>query len=306
MNLDGIKAVATSKIARQALLARKFSPQVLFVAGTVGVIGATVLACRATLKMDSVLETHDKNQANIDSTHSVLDEGTHETHRKESVKLKLQTAAEIAKLYAPAVLVGTASIAALTGSHVILSKRNTAVMAAYAGIDRAYREYRKRVSDEYGEDVDRKFSIGAEDILVEEKTANGGTKTRKTTVVKKGGKLHGSPYAALFDDKSKHFTREPGMNAIIISVKQSHMNDKLKANGHLFLNEVYDCLDLPRTKEGALVGWVYDPRNEDHVGDNYVTFNIFENEPNLVEEFMDGNNPVWLDFNVDGVIYNLI
>jgi hypothetical protein len=307
MNLENIKALATSKIARQTLITRKYSPQVLFVAGTVGVIGATVLACRATLKVPFVLDDHDKNMADIGEAALAVDSLESDETKREVIKLKLRTALEVTKLYLPAVGLGAVSIAALTGSHVVLTKRNGAAMAAYAGIDRAYREYRKRVTDAYGEDVDRKFSGGAEDISIEEKTAEGRTKTKNVLGVKKDGKFGGSPYAVVFDEQSRFFSKEPGMNAQIIAMKQNWANDKLRANGHLFLNEVYDMLGLPRTKEGTIVGWVYDPRNEAHAGDNYVTFNIFEGEPELVEGFLDGAyRYVVIDPNVDGMIWDKI
>lgn len=40
--------------------------------------------------------------------------------------------------------------------------------------------------------------------------------------------------------------------------QQDYANEMLKARGHLFLNEVYDLLDIPRSKAGQVVGWVYD------------------------------------------------
>lgn len=314
INFDAVKTLVTSKTARQVLLARKHSPQALFIAGTVGVIGATVLACRATLKMDEVLENYEKEYANLvsNSVDTVLDSSQDlaevERNQKKVNKLKLTTALDIAKLYAPAVGLGLLSIGALTGSHVIITKRNGAVMAAYAGIDRAYREYRSRVSDEYGQDVDRKFASGAETVLVEEKLADGKTKTTATTAVKKDGKFSGSPYAFLFDQTTtKKFTREPGMNGVILGVQQSHANNKLRANGHLFLNEVLDMLGLERTPAGAITGWLYRHDNEEKNGDNYVSFGIFNGDLERGEAFVAGQeDSVWLDFNVDGVIYDKI
>lgn len=305
MNLDVIKSAVTSKTARQILLTKKHSPKILFVAGTVGVVGTVVLACRATLKINDVLEQHEKHVEYI-SEEAGTEQISHEDANKQLAKLKIKTALEIVKPYIPAVGLGIVSIAALTGSHVILTKRNTALMAAYAGLDRAYKEYRQRVSDEYGDDIDKKFAFGAMDIPVEEKTADGKIKLKsKATVDSVYGK---SPYAVCFDEKSKKFSREPGRNAMTIEMLQSYANDKLKANGHIFLNEVYDMLDLPRTKPGAVVGWVYEPRNPKAKGDGYVSFGVFENDADFADDFIDGtyNLGIWLDFNVDGVIYDKI
>lgn len=306
MSLASIKNFATSKAARQILLTQKHSPKILFAAGTVGVVTATVLACRATLQMADVLDEYEKNVALMGR---VLEKGIDQPEEVEKVaaQQKIKTAVKIAKLYAPAVGIGAVSIAALTGSHVILSKRNGAVMAAYAGLDRAYKEYRERVRQEFGEEVDNKFFSGAEDVTVEEILADGSVKKTKKVEKVSDGVYGGSPYAVLFDEKSKFFSREPGMNAQIVGMKQAWANDKLRAQGHLFLNEVHDMLGLPRTKAGACVGWVWRRENEEKTGDNYVSFGVFDGDSDIAQAFIDGDEKaIWLDFNVDGVILDLI
>lgn len=310
MNLKYIKDLVASRAARQILLAQKYSPQILLVAGTIGVVGTVVLACRATLKTQDVLDEHEKQHANlvtdtVDAVATDLDLEVYEKNKKQANQLKVKTALDIAKLYAPVVGLGALSIAALTGSHVILTKRNGAIMAAYAGLHRAHTEYRQHVTDEYGEDVDKKFSIGAKDVNVEEKTAEGTTKITKSLEVKNDGS--GSPYRFLFDECSHKWSREPGRNAMTLVMEQSHANDKLRANRHLFLNEVLDMLGLPRTKAGAVVGWVYRHDSEPKNGDNYVDFGIYRGDLERAEAFVDGaEHSVWMDMNVDGVILDLI
>lgn len=302
MNFDDLKVLATSKVARQVLLTKKHSPKILFAAGTMGVIGTVVLACRATLKTSDVLDRYDFDKKNRVEAAMLTEEAQQEDIRK----LKIRAGLDIAKLYAPSVGLGVLSIGALTGSHIILDKRNSAIMAAYAGLDRAYREYRDRVRNDYGDDVDRKYAFGASDNAVEEKTSDGTTKvTLKPTV--NGTFKGGSPYAVCFDEKSHRFTPEPGMNAMIVQIQQNYANDKLRLNGHIFLNEVYDSLGLPRTPAGAVVGWVYKPDDPYHTGDNYVTFSVYGGDLERADAFVNGDEPsVWLDFNVDGVIYDKI
>lgn len=299
--LENAKSFVTSKAARQLLLAQKHSPKMLFVAGTVGVIGATVLACRATLKLDEVVHEYETRQSTITEDDSLV-EGQ---EAKMLGGAKVILAAQIAKLYAPAIGVGIVSIAALTGSHVVLTKRNGALMAAYAGVDRAFKEYRQRVSDEYGTAVDHKFVTGTEEVLVEEKLADGKTKTTLKTV--QSNKLGESPYVFMFDENSRFFSTEPGMNAQIIQMKQLWANDKLRNQGHLFLNEVLEMLGLPKTKAGQIVGWVYRKDNDRPNGDNYVDFGVFDGDPEWVEEFINGHEKyVKLNFNCDGAVLDLI
>ena len=64
------------------------------------------------------------------------------------------------KDYAPALIIGTLSIAAILGSHKILKGRNIALASAYKALDVAYEEYRSRVREEYGEEKDRDFHLG--------------------------------------------------------------------------------------------------------------------------------------------------
>lgn len=306
MSLEAIKNAVTSKTARQVFLAQKHSPKILFVAGTVGVIGATVLACRATLKLDDVLENHEKHVGFI-SEEAGTEQISHEEANKQIVKVKLATGLEIVKAYTPAAILLGASIGALTGSHVILSKRNSTVMAAYAGLDRAYRQYRKNVIEKYGEEDDRKLAANVRTVHVEEKLADGKTKITPKDEISKTDGHNGSPYATLFDETSRRFTKEPGMNAMLLSTQQSYANDKLRANGHIFLNEVLDSLGLARAPQGQIVGWLYRPNDADYTGDGYVDFGVFEGDQERAEAFIDGvEKSVWLDFNVDGPIWDKI
>ena len=86
-----------------------------------------------------------------------------------------------------------------------------------------------------------------------------------------------------------------------LKAQQNSFNDLLRARGHVFLNEVYDGLGLERSQAGAVVGWVLGD------GDNYVDFGIFDGDKPRARDFVNGlEASILLDFNVDGVIYDLI
>jgi hypothetical protein len=303
MNLEQIKTAVTSRTARQVLVAQKHSPRILFAAGVVGVVGATVLACRATLKLQTVLDDHEKHVLYI-SEEVGTEQISHEDANKQIAKTNVKLVLDICKLYAPAFGIGILGVASLTGSHMILDKRNAGTMAAYAAVDKAYKAYRERVVAEHGVDVDRQFAQGAVDHEVEEKMADGSTKKTVDKVVK-GPHIGGSGYAQVFDERSGKFSREPGMNAVVVQMCQQYCNDKLRTQGHLFLNEVYDTLGLPRTPAGSQVGWVLDG-GRDHTGDGYVSFGIWEDN-DTAEAFIAGKEKyIVIDPNVDGPIWNKI
>jgi hypothetical protein len=297
MNLANIKAVFTSKLGRQALVAQKHSPKILFIAGVVGVGATVVLSCKATLKLEEILEDAEQTKDGIENLQH--EDYTDIDRKKDMTLLYTKTAIKVAKLYALPAAVGVVSIAALTGSHAILSKRNAAVTAAYAALEKGFKEYRKRVIDEYGEDKDREFRYGSfVETKLSEDTENG-TVIQDVKVL--GGK-NASIYARFFDETNPNWNRSPNYNQMFIQCQQNYANDKLRAQGHLFLNEVYDMLGIPRSKEGSVVGWISGGE-----GDNYVDFGIFRDGYYTGTEFVNGDErSILLDFNVDGVIYDKI
>lgn len=296
MNLTGIKNAVTSSAGRKVLLGKKHSPTVLFAGGVVGLVGATVLACRATLKVEDILDASDAKEATIRELKVV---GYSEKDRKKDLGyLSIQTTVKIGKLYAPAIGLGIVSVAALTGSHVVLHKRNTALMAAYAALDKGFNEYRARVREEFGEDKEREIRMDGKTFELHD-TASG-----KVIESKRSG-LDGtrSIYARLWDqDTTTSWQRQPEYNLAFLSAKQNYCNDRLRARGFVLLNDVYDELGLDRTKPGCVVGWMLGN------GDNFIDFGIFadSNQDRFIDFMRGEEGGIWLDFNVDGVIYDKI
>lgn len=296
MKLKSIKNVVTSKAGRQILLSKKHSPTIMFAGGVVGVVATTVLACKATLKLEEVLDDAAEKRAKANSLQhrNYSDRDRQQDH----IKITVQAAASVTKLYAPAIGVGIISVAALTGSHVVLSRRNAAVMAAYSALDKGFNEYRQRVRNELGDDKDLEFRHGLE-TNVEVVEADEGS----TTIEHKVAPMSvPSIYAVFFDDKSTSWSREPEYNKVFLNCQQNYANDLLRSRGHVFLNEVYDMLGVPRSKAGAVVGWIM---GKD--GDNFVDFGIFDESRERARAFVNGQEgSILLDFNVDGVIYDKI
>lgn len=297
MKLKAMRDVLTSRVGRQILKTQKHSPTLLFAAGVAGVVVTTVLASRATLKLEKVLEDTQRNKVKA----QMLNHPNYsdQDRQRDLTVIYVKGALNVLKLYAPAVAVGALSVAALTGSHVILNRRNMALTAAYAAVERGFREYRDRVVEKYGPEEDQRFRYGeAIETELSEDTELG-TKIQKVKVL---GNKHVSIYARFFDETSTSWSKQPSYNQLFINCQQNYANDKLRAQGHLFLNEVYDMLGLERSPEGAVVGWVLDGD-----GDGYVSFGVFDGDMYKGQEFVNGNErSILLDFNVDGVIWSKI
>lgn len=280
---------------------KKHSPEILVMAGIAGTVVSAVLACKATTKVAEIL---DETKGTLDTIHEGMETGaingqeyTTEDGKKDTVVVYAQTGMKFAKLYAPAIILGTLSITSILASNNILRKRNVALGAAYAAIDKSFKEYRGRVIERFGEQVDTELKYGIkakkfEEIEVDPET--GKEKKVKKTVMVADPNLQ-SDYAVYFDSKSRNYETNPDYNRMFLKAQQAFANDKLQTRGHLFLNEVLDDLDLPRTPAGQIVGWTKDGP------DGYVNFRIVEVE----RETEDGRHEpaLLLDFNVEGNIW---
>lgn len=300
--MNNIVQGVTNRMALPLLKVQKHSPALLFAGGVAGVVATVVMASRATLKMNEVLEEHEKNLAHIDEA-AAIDEkygADLQLQKKDKVAVFVKTSLNVARLYGPAVIVGTASIAALTGSHVILTNRVSGLTAAYATLDRAFRSYRKRVVTEYGKDKDDELFFGTEITETEVEGPEGVKKTKKVKSL-----LGPNGYAVCFDESNPNWKRGPGYNVVFIRGIQNMANDILNAKGYLFLNDVYEMLGFERTPAGQRVGWLKDGITK--VGDGYVDFGVLKGDYFNALRFVKGDElSVWLDFNVDGEIWDEI
>lgn len=299
---------ATRAIHKSGFKLKKHSPEILVVAGVAGVVTSAVMACKATTKLSTVLE---ESKEQIDQIHEYVEEnGYTEKYSEEDSKKDLtivytQSALKLVKLYGPAVVLGTASIVAILGGHNILRKRNVALAAAYTTLDRGFKEYRSRVIDRFGKELDHELRYNIKSKQIEEVVKNeDGTETivNKTVDVVDPNTI--SDYAKWFDETCAGWTKDPEYNLMFLKDQQRFANDRLKSRGHLFLNEVYDMVGIDRTKAGQAVGWIYDEKHP--VGDNFVDFGIYEID-RAKRDFVNGTEKrILLDFNVDGPILDMI
>lgn len=297
VSLDLIKSAGVKTLGRSALLLKKHSPEILTGVGIVGVVAASVMASRATLKLESTVE---KIQIGKDVAHSMLEdemfpEYDKERHTKEVAKVYVHGALDLGKLYGPSITLGVSSIACIIAAHGIMRRRNVALVAAYKAVETSFSEYRKRVIAELGEEKEQDIRIGRQEVT--EIDENG--KKKKVTKVDPNGI---SAYARFFDEYSENWSKTPEYNLLFLKAQQNYANDLLHARGHVFLNEVYDMIGIPRSQAGQVVGWVI---SKD--GDNFIDFGVYDFNNAGSHLFVNGHEQsILLDFNVDGVIYDLI
>ncbi len=299
---------ATRAFNRLGFKLKKHSPEIMVIAGVVGVVASAVMACKATTKASDIIE-ETKDQMDkiktVAETHDA-EEYSEEDMKKDTTIVYTQAAVKFIKLYAPSVLLGAASITSILAGHNITRKRNIALAAAYATIDKSFKSYRANVVERFGKDLDKELRYNVKAKEFDEIVTNdkGKEKTVKKSVSIADPNTY-SDYARFFDDGCTGWQKDAELNLVFLKHQQNYANELLQRKGHLFLNEVYDMLGIPRTKAGQIVGWVYDEKNER--GDNFVDFGIYDMNREKVRDFVNGyERTILLDFNVDGDILNLI
>lgn len=322
MKKEEMMVTATRMLAKSKFKLKKASPAIMICAAAIGGVAAAVMACKATLKAEKIVEEHNAKVENIHTVKANIDNGTMElkegeTYTDEDVKKDitttyLHTGIELAKLYAPAVTLGTVSLACMFGSHHIMSKRNASLTAAYIALDKAFTEYKGRVTDRFGDRVQTELerNIKAVEIESKQKDENGVEEVVKQ--YKDVAQDANDPYSMLFDESVSSWEKDAMMNASTIKNVEAAANRRLRNNGHLFLNEVIDMLDpygkgSHRSAIGQVAGWIYDPN--DTTKQNYVSLGVANYVPGneQLNNFIDGaERSVMLHFNCDGPIIDKI
>jgi hypothetical protein len=305
MNKNEIMSRASKIVGKASFQLKKHSPEILVVAGVAGTVVSAIIACKATLKVNEIVEDvkHD-----IDDVHDAVEKGitkagenySVEDSKKDLAVIYAKTGVSFAKLYAPAVILGTLSITSILASNNILRKRNVALSAAYAAVDKGFKDYRERVVERFGEQVDKELKYNIKAKKFDEVTTDPETGKEKKvkTMANVVNPADLSDYAHFFSP-SRYLASDHDYNMMFLRAEQNYANDKLTSRGYLFLNEVCERLGLPITKAGQVVGWVKNSEKSD----GFVDFNIRE-----IGRDVDGRyeSDILLDFNVDGPILDLI
>lgn len=304
---EKLTAAATNLYSTTKYTLKKHTPEILSVTGVGLLIGAGVLACKETLKATEIIDNYKKG---IEAADAILnDPNTSEESRKIVENgghraVAMRTAFRLAKNYAPAAALATCGAFCVFASNDILRKRSAALAAAYVAVDKSFSEYRKRVIDKYGAEVDEQLMLGThteevEEVVVDE---SGNEKVVKKTYEVADPNLT-SPYAVYF----RKYLRPGVVNSYwddddfyiskTIDNIQNYATDKLITEGSVTLNYIYSQFNLPVTKAGLVVGWKKNSPN----GDNKVEITakkvyIRDEDGNLEKAYA-------LDFNVDGSIY---
>ena len=285
----------------------KHSPAILFGVGCVGVVATAVAAFKAYPRAQEVVAKH---HTGMDMANEAADVAKPEDHydiRVEKLRVCAETVKDMAITMAPTVALAAGTIVSFGVAFKVLNNRYLGAVAWGNAIADSFALYRSRVKDEFGEEMDQHFRYGTEATVTHKTGEDENGKYRDDGVELKDGddakieNLGDSDYARYFDASNDNWDPNPTFNLMFLRAQEKMANDKLHAQGHLFLNDVYDMLGFKDTPVGAVVGWVKG------IGDDFVDFGLGRRDAEAVRTFINGdNNVVPLDFNVSGVIWDKI
>ena len=307
-------------VAGKAWLGLKKATPTIAVFGGIGLcVFGTVRACKATLKVDEIL---DEAKAKVEAIHTVAEDPkfkeenpefaaryTEEHKQHDLVVVYAQTVSGLVKLYGPAALSWIIGIFLILYSHISMKKRAALLSALCITYGKSLNDYRALVAQTIGEEKERDLYYGVstekvEEIIVDPETGKE-TKQKVATKVIDTEKVM-SPYAVFFDKSNPNYdTNDASFNADFIASIQTEMNDRLYRQGWLFLNDVRIALGFKPIPEGQIVGWTWDDKTDcPFDADNLkIDLGISHIARKEVRDFRNGYDKVFvIDFNCKPII----
>lgn len=290
----------------------KNSSDYTFWGGMAGIAVGTVLACRATRKVDDILEEHKACMLELETAKGKMSEEAYQKYRKEfgkaHVRCWIETAGKFVKLYALPVTVELLSAGLLVKSHQDDKESKAQLAALAATLSTQVNDLRSGIKEKYGEEAEYDISHGIKEVEeVNEETGE------VTTIKKWEHKTEQREYRFIFDASAYEWSKDPWQNLNTLHRKQRLWNTTLRerargngGRGWIMLYEVLKDM-FPESilpKWTLRVGWIFDEQNP--VGDNYIDFGIDDSTDEATRRFVKGLEPnVLMVFNCSD-IYDLL
>ena len=202
-------------LRRTKLFANRHGSTILTCVGGAGVITTAVLAVKATPKALTSID--------------------HAEEAKGEKLTKLEIVKVAGPVYIPAVVSGLGTLVCIFGANALNKRQQAALISAYAFLDNAHKEYKKKVIDLYGEEADK-----------EVKTQIAKDKYETANIVLDDDKK------LFFDDFSGRYFESTSANVIRAEYE---INKKISLWGGAEVNEFYELLGIPQMSALNRMGW---------------------------------------------------
>jgi hypothetical protein len=200
---------------KSRLYLKKNGSTILTCVGVVGVVATGVAAVQATPKAMRLLE-----QAK---------------EQKCEELTKLETVKAAGPVYIPTVIIGASTIACVIGANVLNKRQQAAIMSAYALLDSSYKEYKKKVSDMYGEEANEYVRKELAKDHYKDENIEWDTDTE-----------------LFYDEFSGRYFESTAKDVI---QAEYNLNRQMATCSGAYLNEFYDFLGIDTIPAGNELGW---------------------------------------------------
>lgn len=242
----------------------KNSPYILAGVGATAVVGGTVLIAKKARKamtpeiVGAAIEgqsfderiSDDIAEARYVSAQAVLNgDIDKKKERGIIVKAYMKAAWKYTKYYAAPVMLVGGGIACMLSALLIQTKRLRVMSAAYTTLAAAFNEYRDRVRAVVGEEKEEDIFKG---IVRDEK----GNVISENPLLDDKYKENTREFSRLFGDGNSVYWSKNTQNCIfILQGAESNLNNLLRYQGFVTLNDVWKELGMKPSEEGMYLGW---------------------------------------------------
>lgn len=262
LNLEAVKGAA--KLVGYKL--KEARPEIALVAGIVSVAAGTVWACVKTKEAVEVVDDLKKDSDDLALTEAATNDGKIDIH--ERAKLYGHYFLKFAKIYGLPLALWVLGIGGIVGSHGEMRQRNAKLLANSVALKKLFDEYRERVREAVGEELEQKLYFGAKDEKIavkeiDEETGEEKTVKKKVPVFRE---QPGSMYARNWTENTSYEYDIRSYSDFMLDARIANLNKKLRLVPFITLNEVYDELGFKpgygKCEEGMTVGWVWNPKED--------------------------------------------
>lgn len=215
----------------------KHAPTLLVAGGTTMLVAATGVAVKKSFTyMDEDLVPYITEAAVIEAD----EEKDEEVKKADLTAAQKKFLVRTAKRYAPALGLMVAGVACIAAGHTMQLKRLAGLGAALALAEADKKDLLDELNDE----------------VPEPRTDTVDGKTEVIRTEQAGHLLPQEDFRnRIFGPENKNWDPAPIVSRNFLDAVERHVNDRLRWQGHLFLNEVYAALGMPKTRMGAVLGW---------------------------------------------------
>lgn len=243
-------------------------PEILMVGGSIFTVTSYVTCAKSAMKTKELMMEGERLSKQVEEDIKMIEEdlekgNIEEEEAEESIEILNDRVTsyysdmhkEVAKSFAPSVLLMIGGFACTWGSYGITTSRYHHLASAYFIKAQEVIQLEKAVAAKYGSDaLDKlKNGEGSEKVPGDEKNPAPNTPEAGETI--KNVPVEG--YCVFFQEGCPTFERDTERNRIFLSALETDLTNQLHREGIVFYNDLLEKLGEERVQDGYDVGWVY-------------------------------------------------